>query len=175
MLRRLLSGLRESTRLIRAAQPDAVTTPVSNKRVPLQGPVPRASPKTIRMETKEPASANQGRNTVAAPSNIPSRVAKAAPPDTPSTYGSANGFRNSTCIRQPDMASIAPTNHAAIARGRRKRQINSPCALLESPIAAHHCCQPIETELKVLATNKLAADSSNNMNNNNLCDVIGII
>jgi hypothetical protein len=127
------------------------------------------------METSAPKSASQGRNPTATPTTIPSNVANAAPPDTPSTYGSAKGLRNNTCIRQPDIASIEPTTHAAIARGSLSRHINSPCRLLESCIANSHSCHPIDTEPVALAKNMLPTDNSNNKIISDRRNVVGII
>ena len=42
-----------------------------------------------------------------------------APPETPNTYGSASGFRNSICINTPANPSIPPTTNAVAARGKR--------------------------------------------------------
>jgi hypothetical protein len=60
------------------------------------------------------------------------------------------------------MASIEPTTHAAIARGKRKRQTNSPWRLEESCKAANHSGQPNETEPVALAKNILPIDSNSN-------------
>src|ERR1700737_4062020 len=52
----------------------------------------------------------------------------AAPPDTPSTYGSASGLRSSTCISAPASASNPPPANADNARGNRNIQISSSIA-----------------------------------------------
>ena len=53
----------------------------------------------------------------------------AAPPDTPSTSGSASGLRNKACNSTPASASRLPTAKPAMARGSRTvctmRRLNS--------------------------------------------------
>ena len=53
------------------------------------------------------------------PSTITDTAASAAPLETPSRPGSANGLRNRLCIAAPPAASAAPTAKAAITRGAR--------------------------------------------------------
>jgi hypothetical protein len=84
-------------------------------------------------------------------------------------------LRNSTCIRQPDMASIEPTTQAATARGKRRRQINSPCLLPESWTASNHSFQFNETEPVALAKNMLPTDIISNKKSNDRRNVVGII
>ena len=73
------------------------------------------------------------------------------------------------------MASIDPTVQAAIARGSRKRQINSPCGLRGFWIAANHSDQVNDTEPVALAKNILPTDNSSMMKSNDRRNVIGII
>ena len=58
----------------------------------------------------------------AAPAIMASSAPTAAPPETPSTYGSARELRNSACSSTPERASRLPTPKAASTRGRRTRQ-----------------------------------------------------
>ena len=73
------------------------------------------------------------------------------------------------------MASIEPTVQAAIARGNRKRQINSPCGLVEFCIAANHSDQVNDTDPVALAKNILPTDNSRMTISNDRRNVIGII
>ena len=59
------------------------------------------------------------------PSMSASRAVTEAPPDTPSTYGSASGLRNSTCSSAPARASRPPTPKAVSARGSRRSTTTS--------------------------------------------------
>ena len=59
------------------------------------------------------------------PINIAPRAATAAPPEIPSTYGSASEFRSKTCISTPARASRPPVLKAFRARGRRSSNITS--------------------------------------------------
>ena len=104
--------------MMSAPHPVATTTPVSSSRVGAHAPSPRARPNTMAVETSAPANA-AGVTSAAAPTSSAASAPHAAPPDSPSTYGSASGLRSSTCIIVPASASSAPTANAAIARGRR--------------------------------------------------------
>src|SRR5690606_28751080 len=71
-------------------------------------------------DSKAPANAPSCRLNANAGNIVSASIAPtAAPPDTPSTYGSANGLRNNTCINAPANASKPPTANAASARGTR--------------------------------------------------------
>ncbi|MNY73011.1 hypothetical protein D3C86_2116880 [compost metagenome] len=57
------------------------------------------------------------------PSMLPPTMANAAPsaapPDTPTSPGSANGLRNNPCIATPDSARTEPTAMPSKLRGKR--------------------------------------------------------
>src|ERR1700730_16770008 len=91
--RSLLSSPRASMRLTMAAQPDATTTPLSNSRCGVQPPRAWARANTSRVAPKAPVAAAQSMKTLPNPSNMAPNAATAAPPEIPSTYGSASGFR----------------------------------------------------------------------------------
>ena len=92
--------------MMSAPQPVATTTPVSSNRVGAHAPWPRARPNTTTVETIAPAKA-AGVTNAAAPASRAVSAPHAAPPDSPSTYGSASGLRNSTCMIVPANASSA--------------------------------------------------------------------
>ena len=73
------------------------------------------------------------------------------------------------------MASIAPTLQAAIARGNRSLQINSPCLLDVSWIAASHSDPFRETDPVALAKKILPIDSNSNKKSNDRRNEVGII
>ena len=106
-------------RLITAPHPADTTTPVSKSRVIdwlLNGLL---IPKTINVEPNAPANAKLTNRKLLAPNRITERAPTAAPPETPSMYGSASGFLNKTCIATPDIASKLPTLNAANVLGIR--------------------------------------------------------
>src|SRR5215831_4424221 len=119
MPRNCASGARERISATTAPQPAATTMPVSSNRVGDQAPRPRASPKTIAVDATAPAKAPAGTIQAKAPSSIAVKAPTAAPPDTPSTYGSASGFLSSTWSSAPASASAPPVANAATARGSR--------------------------------------------------------
>lgn len=73
------------------------------------------------------------------------------------------------------MASMAPTLQAAIARGNRRRQINSPCLLDASWMAASHSDPFKETEPVALAKKILPMDNSINNKSSDRRNEVGII
>ena len=109
----------------REPAPAATTMPVSNSRVGVQPPGPCASAKTSRQAARAPSAANPSTPMAGRPSMIASSAATDAPPDTPSTYGSASGLRSRTCSIAPDSASRPPTANAASARGSRSSRTTS--------------------------------------------------
>ena len=118
------SGASDSSSVTSAPHPAAITTPVSSKRgdASRESPRPssrRARPSTRATDTSEPANADASTSHHAPPAIIATSAKPAAPPDTPSTYGSASGLRNSTCSSAPASASSAPHAKPASARGRR--------------------------------------------------------
>ena len=106
-------------RLINAPHPADTTTPVSRSLITDQLPNRLLIPKTINVEINAPANAKFTNRKLLTPSRIPERAPTAAPPDTPSMYGSANGFLNNTCIATPDIASKLPTANPANVLGMR--------------------------------------------------------
>ena len=72
-----------------------------------------------RSTQKRRAKAPAGINHATAPSSIAVSAPTAAPPETPSTYGSASGLRSNTCNSAPAIASEPPVANAANARGSR--------------------------------------------------------
>jgi len=110
-----------------APQPAAMTTPVNSKRVGDQLPCICAMPNTMNMETSEPRNALPVSTNPLAPISIASKVATAAPPDIPSTYGSANGLRNKTCMSTPANAKRAPQVNAPSALGKRSSLMTCVC------------------------------------------------
>ena len=72
----------------------------------------------MSVDANAPANA-AGITSTAMPANSAASAPTAAPPEMPSTYGSASGLRSSTCISAPATASNPPTANPASARGRR--------------------------------------------------------
>ncbi|MNG23421.1 hypothetical protein D3C84_1080210 [compost metagenome] len=83
----------------------------------------------------------------------------AAPPETPTNPGSANGLRNKPCIAPPDNASTPPTANPNKVRGRRIcPRISSACS---SPSGAKG--RPImrNAARKVSSNGRLTGPSAN--------------
>jgi len=70
---------------------------------------------------------------------------------------------------------MEPTAQAAMARGKRSRQINSPLRLLLSRIPFSQSCQPSEIEPVALAKSTLATDNNSNNKISDRRNVVGII
>ena len=123
------SGARVSISAISAPQPAATTTPVNSSRVAVhaaRSPPRRARPNTSSVDTNAPANA-AGAAIAVNPASMAASAPTAAPPEMPSTYGSASGLRSNTCIIAPASASRPPEANAASARGRRRsRTIAAP-------------------------------------------------
>ena len=120
-------------RVITAPQPAATTTPVSSRREAVQLPVPWARPNTNTIASMAPAKAEPEISNVPIPASIAKSAPTAAPPDNPSTYGSASGLRSSTCIKAPATANRPPVAKAARVRGRRRSSSKVRCNALPSP------------------------------------------
>ena len=73
-----------------------------------------------------------------APAAIATSAATAAPPEMPSTYGSASGLRSSACSKAPDKASSPPTANAVNARGSRSSRTTVSTALSPGCHRARH-------------------------------------
>ncbi len=132
------SGAIVSSSAISAPHPAATTIPVSSSRVAVHGdcaPPARESPNTISVETSAPTNA-AGMIAAARPASIAESAATAAPPEIPSTYGSASGLRSRTCSRAPANASSPPTANAASARGRRSSRTIVTAVSVPSPASA---------------------------------------
>ena len=86
-----------------------------------------------------------------------------APPDTPSTYGSASGLRKSACIRQPANASADPVIKAAKALSSRKpstvdaSESEWPASRLANARDSSGALKPTEPVMQ--ETRRLATDS----------------
>jgi hypothetical protein len=111
---------------VTSAEATALTMmPASRISLPVIEPVDRASEYTSIVAASPPASAASGK--IMAPKTVsdesPARIAivapRAAPPDTPSRYGSANGLRSMVCRAAPATDSPAPAMAASATRGRR--------------------------------------------------------
>ena len=145
MPRNFASGASVNSNVMTADHADARITPVSNRRgdasIALDASALarslRAKPKTIAIDTIAPAKAPASINNEPAPSSIVPSAPAAAPPDTPSTYGSARGLRSNTCINAPATASNPPVANAARARGRRSCRTTS--TFVESPCDSNAC------------------------------------
>src|SRR5262245_44959295 len=106
-------------------------TPVSRAAYGELRPLERAPAKTRAVAPNEPTNANRDGAerrpkaswigvlaswlAVPSPAAIATVAPSAAPPETPSTNGSARGLRVSACSAQPDVPSAAPTITAKIA------------------------------------------------------------
>ena len=136
MPRNRVSSPSASIRLTTAAKPEATTTPLSSSLCGVQPPRAWASANTKRVAPSAPAPAAQSTIKPPRPNNIAPRAATAAPPEIPSTYGSASGFRSNTCISTPASASRPPVLKALRARGRRSSKITSRTTGSPPPSAA---------------------------------------
>ncbi len=125
MPRSAVSSLNASSRLTIEPAPAATTTPVSSSRVGVQPPGPWARPKTSRQAPKAPSAAAPSTPAAGRPAMIASSASTEAPPDTPSTYGSASGLRSRTCSIAPASASRPPTAKADKALGKRNSSTTS--------------------------------------------------
>src|SRR6185437_2609588 len=94
MPRRLDTSATDSKTVTIAPHALASTTPVRSSRVV---PPLRASRCTITTATTAPATADPWTANTAPPAIMASKAPTAAPPDTPSTKGSASGLRKSAC------------------------------------------------------------------------------
>ena len=74
---------------------------------------------TNKTERELPINAQTPKYAVTPPKRIANKLATAAPPDTPNTYGSAKGLRNNVCIKAPARANNPPVIKAQNALGIR--------------------------------------------------------
>ena len=154
MPRSAVSSLSASSRLTMEPAPAATTTPVSSRRVGVQPPGPWASAKTSRHAPKAPSAAAPSTPAAGRPAMIASSASTDAPPDTPSTYGSASGLRSSTCSIAPASARRPPTAKADKARGSRSSSTTSR--------AMDGCCAPKDCTISPIVSGRLpdASDSA---------------
>ena len=105
-----------STSVTSAPQALATTTPVSRTRTVAP---PRASASTRNVAAIAPTAAEHCTAQSDAPSSSANKAPTDEPPETPSTYESASGLRNSACSSTPASASSAPMVNAESSRGAR--------------------------------------------------------
>ena len=104
----------------RAADRLLIATP---HKISVRGLAPnRSTSSNTPTAVSEPATAPAGMNqslTAASPEYSTSTAPSAAPPDAPSSPGSASGLRVRPCRAAPPSPSMAPTASARRVRGRR--------------------------------------------------------
>src|SRR6516162_1034679 len=137
----------------------ASTTPVSSS---LGVPPPRASRYTAPTAASAPATAADCTTSAAAPAIIANNAPTAAPPETPSTYGSASGLRNSACSNTPESAKRLPTPKPASTRGNLTAISTVRVASSPPPPSAASALGTLMPELPMsnAATNTATASNS---------------
>ncbi len=104
-----------------ATTPDRSSTRTSSRRSTLvailsTSAIANAAPANAETGTDQPA-------TPAQPAPIANTAPTAAPPETPSTYGSASGFLRSAWNVAPARPKAPPTSAASTARGSRRSRV----------------------------------------------------
>nr|WP_041789655.1 hypothetical protein [Microlunatus phosphovorus] len=86
----------------------------------------------------------------------PTTMKKKEPALTPSSPGSASGFRVSACMTTPDNARASPTSTANTVRGRRKSRTSSSVVVWPSPVTASMTSR---AEMDPEPTNRLSVNA----------------
>lgn len=167
---RIASSARGFSRVIADWMPETVMLKATPARISRE---PSARPRRPRMSTTVVTAAAPMIAEAAIPKAerspsqlIPIVTANAAPDPTPSSPGSARGFRVIACMSAPDQASAAPTSIPARVRGRRTsptsvRTSSDPLPLTSAMISVRpRGLEPISMLANVSRITRMAAMSA---------------